>query len=399
MHEKAVVTVIGVLALLSTLAVVTDVRTSYSSNRQAVPQLASYESAASITSMGTITLPPVGDTKRNPVVNAVAKVGPAVVNIDTLFVERRSTLPSIFRDFFGDDPMFSQPMPRKGQGSGVIIDGKRGFILTNEHVVHEVKDGKGQIKISLPNKQTYEGTLVGADEISDLALLKIDGTNLPQAELANDDQLMIGETAIAIGNPFGFHNSVTVGVVSATGRALATQNSTPMENLIQTDAAINPGNSGGPLCNIEGNIIGLNTAIIPYGQGLGFAISVSTIKGVVEELEKYGKVRRPWTGMYYYDLSARGARQLGLQKPEGALVAEVMNGSPANRAGIVPGDVILEADGMPIRSVSDMQRFLIKARIGQTAKLTIWRDKAKRTVTLRFEEPPQESIRRQPRTR
>ena len=328
------------------------------------------------------------DESQNPIVRAVAEVGPAVVNIDTIVIERRSSLPDIFRDFFGDDPFFSEPMPRQGQGSGVIIDGKRGYVLTNEHVIHGVREGGGQIRVSLPSKQTYEGKLVGADIMSDLALVKIDGTNLPEAKLADGSDLVIGSTAIAIGNPFGFRNSVTVGVVSATGRTLPTPNNTRLENLIQTDAAINPGNSGGPLCDIDGSVIGLNTAIIPYGQGIGFAISAGTIRGVMDELMKYGRVRRPWTGMYYYDLSARAAKRLGLAKPEGALVAEVAAGSPAADAGMEPGDVILAIDGTPISTVADVQNFMLKAKVDQTITLSVWRERKKITVKIKLREPP-----------
>jgi serine protease Do len=158
--------------------------------------------------------------------------------------------------------------------------------------------------------------------------------------------------------------------------------------LIQTDAAINPGNSGGPLCDIDGTVIGLNTAIIPYGQGIGFAISAGTIRIVVDELEKYGRVRRPWTGIYYYDLSARAARQLGLETPEGALVAEVAKNSPADEAGIQPWDVILTVDGTQVSSVEDMQTFMLKAKVDETIKLTIWRDKKKMAVSIKLEEPP-----------
>ena len=338
--------------------------------------------------MAITAVPASAANSQNPIVRAIAKVGPSVVNIDTLVMERRSAIPDIFRNFFGDDPIFGQPMPRQGQGSGVVIDGKKGLILTNEHVIHDVRLRSGQIKVSMPNRQTYEGKLLGADPTTDLALVKIEGANLPEAKLSDDDELVIGTSAIAIGNPFGFRNSVTVGVVSATGRTLDSPNGTKLENLIQTDAAINPGNSGGPLCDLDGNVIGLNTAIIPYGQGIGFAISTSTIKGVLDELTKYGRVRRPWTGMYYYDLSARAAKQLGLEKPEGALVAEVAANSPAARAEIEPWDVILAAEGAPIASIDDMQAFMLKAKVDQTVKLTIWRDKGKVTKSLKLEEPP-----------
>lgn len=389
MHEKTLAAAIFVLSLLSAMAITTEFAAAPRQTHRAKWQMSS--DAAAISASAIAAPPAAAANSNNPVIRAVSKVGPAVVNIDTLVMQRRSRfpIPDVFRDFFGDDPFFSQPMPRRGQGSGVIIDGKKGLILTNEHVVHDVRvQGEGQIKVSLPNKETYEAKLIGADASSDLALVKIEGTNLPEAKMATSDDLIIGSTAIAIGNPFGFRNTVTVGVVSATGRTLPTSSGTNLEDLIQTDAAINPGNSGGPLCDVDGNVIGLNTAIIPYGLGIGFAISSGTIKGVVDELGKYGRVRRPWTGMYYYDLSTRAARQLGLEKPEGALVAEVAANSPASKAGIEPGDVILAFNGQSVATVDDIRSYMLRAKVDQTVRLTIWRDNKKQTISLKLEEAP-----------
>ncbi len=384
--EKTLTAAICGLAVLSAVAITTEITAPRDTPNQAW-QMSS--GGAATLSTGASATPPTASNSSNPVVRAISKVGPAVVNIDTLVMERRSAFPSIFGDFFGDDTFFSQPMPRQGQGSGVVIDGKAGLVLTNEHVINDVRLRTGQIKVTLPNRQTYEGKLLGADPTTDLALVKIEGTGLPEAKFSSDDELLIGTTAIAIGNPFGFRNSVTVGVISATGRTLDTPQGAKLENLIQTDAAINPGNSGGPLVNLDGRIIGLNTAIIPYGQGLGFAISTGTIKGVIDELTKYGHVRRGWTGMYYYDLSARAARQLGLEKPEGALVAEIATGSPAAKAGIEPWDVILQADTTPINTIADMQAFMLRAKVDQTVKFTVWRDKGKVTKSVKLEEAPE----------
>jgi len=325
----------------------------------------------------------------SPVIRAVRKVGPAVVNINTRSVERRSIfpLPDLFRDFFSDD-FFTEPVPREGQGSGVVIDGKNGYVVTNEHVVADVRRNGGQISVSLPDKRSFEGKLIGADPASDLAVVQVDAKNLPQAELSRDGELVIGQWAIAIGNPFGFRNTVTVGVVSATSRTLRTPSGSRLEDLIQTDAAINPGNSGGPLCNAQGKVIGLNTAIIPYGQGIGFAISARTVGSVVPELIKYGRVRRGWSGLYFYDISTRLARQLRLPSAEGALVAEIAEGSPGDVAGIQPGDVVIAANGTPIKSVQDMQDVLLKAKPDDTLKLTLWRDGQKITKTLKLVEAP-----------
>ncbi|MGQ9455833.1 MAG: S1C family serine protease [Armatimonadota bacterium] len=309
----------------------------------------------------------------NPVIRAVRKVGPATVNIDTVVLRRASIFgfADPFDDIFGIDP-FTRLVPSRGQGSGLIIDGKNGYVLTNEHVIHDVIGRNGDIKVSLPNKQTYPARVVGADPQYDIAVLKIDGSGLPEAKLGSSEDLVIGETAIAIGNPFGFRNTVTVGVISALDRALDTDNGR-LDGLIQTDAAINPGNSGGPLCDIDGNVIGINTAIISGAEGLGFALAASSIKPVVEELIKYGRVRHGWIGMTFWDISQRIARQLGLDTTDGALVAEVYRDGPADKAGIKPGDVVLEANGNKIASVADMQDVLRKARAGDVMLLRIWR--------------------------
>lgn len=326
--------------------------------------------------------------ENNPVIQAVRKVGPATVNIDTIVLRRTSIFgfADPFDDIFGTDP-FTQLVPSKGQGSGLIIDGKNGYVLTNEHVVHDAIGRNGDIKVSLPNKQTYPARIVGADPQYDIAVLKIDGKNLPEAKLASSNDLVIGETAIAIGNPFGFRNTVTVGVVSAVDRVLDTDKGR-LDGLIQTDAAINPGNSGGPLCDIEGNVIGINTAIISGAEGLGFALAASSIKPVVDELIKYGRVRHGWAGMAFWDISQRIARQLGLSTTDGALVAEVYKGGPADQAGIKPGDVILEANGNKITCVADIQDVLRKARAGDQLSLRIWRRGQTLTVKLTLIDRP-----------
>ncbi|MGC8862941.1 MAG: S1C family serine protease [Armatimonadota bacterium] len=264
--------------------------------------------------------------------------------------------------------------------------------MTNEHVVHDASARNGDIKVSLPNKQTYPATIVGADPQYDIAVLKIDGKNLPEARLASSENLVIGEPAIAIGNPFGFRNTVTVGVISALERTLDT-NSGRLDGLIQTDAAINPGNSGGPLCDIDGNVIGINTAIITGAEGLGFAISASSVKPVVEELIKYGRVRHGWPGMTFWDISARIARQLGLSSTDGALVAEVYNGGPADEAGIKPGDVILEAGDKKVSSVADIQDVLRKARAGDILSLKLFRRGKIINVKIKLSDVP-EAMRR-----
>ena len=326
----------------------------------------------------------------SPVIAAVRRVGPAVVNIDTLVMRRASVFgfADPFADLFGSDP-FTRIVPSKGQGSGFIIDGGRGYVVTNEHVVHDAIARSGQIKVSLPSKQTFEATVVGADPQYDIAVLKIDGKDLPDVKLSSSDDLTIGEAAIAIGNPFGFRNTVTVGVVSAVERTLETGDGGRLEGLIQTDAAINPGNSGGPLCDIDGNVVGINTAIISGAEGIGFAIGASSAKPVVEEIVKYGRVRHGWSGMKFWDISHQLARRLSLKNTDGALVAEVYRNSPADDAGIKPGDVVLKANGEKIECVADMQDVLRRARAGEYLSLTLSRKGDNMGVRIKLAELPQ----------
>lgn len=329
------------------------------------------------------------DKANNPVIRAVRKVGPAVVNIDTLVMRRASIFgfADPFADLFGPDP-FTRLVPAQGQGSGFIIDGKNGYVLTNEHVVREAIARKGKIRVSLPDKQTFEATVVGADPQYDIAVLRIEGENLPSVALSSSDGLVIGEPAIAIGNPFGFRNTVTVGVISALDRSLQNSDGVRLEGLIQTDAAINPGNSGGPLCDIDGNIVGINTAIISGAEGLGFAISSSSIRPVVDELIRYGRVRHGWSGMTFWDISSRLASRLGLDSTDGALVAEVFRGGPADAAGIKPGDVILKAGDRRVSSVADLQSILRRYRAGDTLSLVISRKGDTINVRIRLADEP-----------
>jgi len=294
-----------------------------------------------------------------------------------------------FGDFFGNDA-FTRMVPSRGQGSGLIIHGKNGYVVTNEHVIRDVTTRNGKIKVSLPNKQTYDAEVLGSDPQYDIAVLKIAGGDLPSVPLSERDNLTIGEWVVAIGNPFGFRNTVTLGVLSALDRSLQPdQDGTRLEGLLQTDAAINPGNSGGPLCDIDGNVIGINTAIVSGASGLGFAISAHSVKPVVDEIIKYGKVRHGWAGMNYWDISQRLADRLELKSTDGALVSEVYRDSPADNAGIKPGDVILEANGEKISSVADMMGVLREARTGDTMRLTVSRKGKSMRVQLKLTDVPE----------
>lgn len=317
-------------------------------------------------------LPEVSVESQNAVVKAVRTVGPAVVNIDTISRPR----PTPFSLVFGD------PQPQQGQGSGWIIDGKNGYVVTNQHVVR----GAEAIMVTLPDKQQFEAKLVGQDWQSDIAVLKIDAKDLPSAKLRGNGEPVIGSWAIAIGNPFGFQNTVTVGVVSATARMLKASDGREMENMIQTDAAINPGNSGGPLCDINGNVIGMNTIIIPSGQGLGFAISAETVGKVVPELIKHGRVIRPWLGLGYASIDRRIARALELNSTRGAIIE--VHAQFAADAGLKTYDVIVEADGKPINNAEDMTALVKQLKVGQKLPLIVIRDGVKIRLTLTVGQVP-----------
>lgn len=326
----------------------------------------------------------------SPVVAAVRKVGPAVVNIDTVVMRRTSIFgfSDPFGDLFGNDP-FTRLVPSQGQGSGFIIDSDKGYVLTNEHVVDDALGREGKIKVSLPNRETYEAKVVGSDEQYDVAVLKIEGKNLPSVKLSSSEDLTIGEPAIAIGNPFGFRNTVTVGVISATDRTLDTERGFRLEGLIQTDAAINPGNSGGPLCDIDGRVVGINTAIINGAEGLGFAMSASSVRSAVDEIVKYGHVKHAWSGMSVWDVSSRMARRMGLDSTDGAVVAEVYQGGPAAEANIRPGDIILEANGQKVGGMADVNAILRKARPGDSLTMVIMRRGTKVNIKIKLTDVPQ----------
>jgi serine protease Do len=324
------------------------------------------------------------------VVQAVQKIGPAVVFIDTLISrspDQSSGLPEVFRRFFGA-PEPQERVPARGRGSGFIIGGREGYIVTNNHVVRSARS----IRVTLPDKRAFDARPVGTDPFADVALIRIASHDLPTLSFADSDKLQIGMTAIAIGNPFGFENTVTTGVVSAVNRELPAPNNVPLENLIQTDAAINPGNSGGPLCDLNGRVIGMNTAIIPYGQGIGFAVAANTIKRSIRDIIEHGHAVRPFIGISYLELTRPLAEQLGISDANGAVIREVISNSPAERAGLRAGDVITEINGVAVKERNDIRRAIRDSRPGQTITLTVRREKEtlKIPVTLGEMPPPPE---------
>ncbi len=323
---------------------------------------------------GYILLPSVADV--------VEKVSKGVVNISTTRVERQ---PNPFYWFFGPGPFrreeeeffrrfFGEPersIPSRSLGSGFIVS-PDGYIVTNSHVVRGAQD----IKVTMWDGKVFDAKIIGIDEATDIAMLKIDAKGLPFLEFGDSEKLRVGDWVIAIGNPFGLGHTVTLGIVSAKGRALGI---TRYEDFIQTDAAINPGNSGGPLIDLEGKVVGINTAILnPSGAavnaGIGFAIPASLASKIVDSLAKRGKVERAWLGVYIQEVSPEIARAMGLKEPMGALVTEVMKNSPAEKAGIKRGDIIIEFDGKPVKSSRELPIMVSLSPIGKKVYLKVIRE-------------------------
>jgi len=321
-------------------------------------------------------------SRNNAIVQAARKVGSSVVSVSTVQVE-------IVRDpWFDLFYPFRRGMERKhyGLGSGFIID-KRGYILTNQHVIEDADT----IKISLANGEEFEARVVGADYESDLAMLKVDAkTDLPAAELGDSSDLLVGEWAIAIGNPFGFllkdsQPTVTVGVVSATDRSLR-ENGRVFDNLIQTDASINPGNSGGPLVNCYGQVIGVNTAIFSTSggsQGVGFAIPINNAKQKINELIQYGMVMEPWVGVEYQELNKDIAAHLGSPVSEGLLISDIAEGGPAEKAGLMRGDIVVKIGDQSVRTLDEATAAGKLLKSGQEAIFRVVRNGEFQDITVK----------------
>jgi serine protease Do len=348
----------------------------------------------------TLGLP---ETLQQSFVGVAEHVRPAVVHLGTIQRAKMRRGPSLppgtddpfFKDFFNQFFGSEGPAPpgaeyrQPGLGSGVIID-KRGLVLTNFHVVK----GADEIIVRLSDKREYRGQILGTDSKTDLAVVRFqpDQHALTVAALGNSDTLRVGEWAIAIGNPFGLDQTVTVGVISATGRSdvgIATY-----ENFIQTDASINPGNSGGPLVNLKGEVVGINTAIVAAGQGIGFAIPINMVKRVVDQLVDKGKVVRGWIGVSLQPLSPELVQSLGLEDTQGALVGSTIAGSPAAQAGLQQGDVILKYNNIAVEDYRHVQRLVAETGVGRTVTLEVLRKKQKVQVRLTIAEVPDAAPRR-----
>jgi serine protease Do len=309
----------------------------------------------------------------------VKETKPSVVNISTTTTIRGVEMPGpfghMFKDFFGNEEFLdrffhdepTREFKQKSLGSGVIID-KEGYILTNNHVVEKASS----IKVRLSDGKEYDAKVIGKDAKTDIALIKVNVKNsLPVAVLGDSDKLEVGDWVMAIGNPYGLDHTVTAGIVSAKGRVIGQG---PYDDFIQTDAAINPGNSGGPLFNLQGEVIGINTAIISGGQGIGFAIPINMAKNLLPQLKTKGKIVRGWLGVVIQKVTPELAKTFGLRESEGALVADVMEGSPAAQADIRRGDVIVSFDGKPIKAMEQLPRFVAATEVGRKISVGLVRE-------------------------
>lgn len=296
------------------------------------------------------------------VADIAEKVSPAVVFINTV-KEVRVRKPFVWGF---EEGYLEQLFPQKGSGSGAIID-KQGYIVTNEHVIH----GADKITVTLLDKRKFDAVLVGSDIKTDLAVIKITAENLPVLELGDSDKLRVGQWVVAIGNPFGLEHTVTCGVISALNRTLAIPGERNYDNLIQTDASINPGNSGGPLVSLKGKIIGINTAIIPYGQGIGFAIPSILCKNIVDQLIKNKQVSRVWLGIYIQELSPELMQNFNVKK--GVLIGSVIAGSPAEKAGIQRGDIIVSYGGIDINDRNVLIDLIAKSKASEQKPVKVIR--------------------------
>ncbi|MDD2735119.1 MAG: DegQ family serine endoprotease [Desulfuromonadaceae bacterium] len=332
------------------------------------------------------------------------KVQPAVVNISTTSTvtvpgnpfrhflgpgqgnqgDQNDPFGDFFKNFFDQNP--DRKMKQQSLGSGFIIN-KDGFIITNNHVV----DKADEIKVKLSDGREFKAKVIGRDPKTDLALIKISSVfkDLPVLELGDSDKMRVGDWVLAVGNPFGLEHTVTQGIISATGRVIG---SGPYDNFLQTDAPINPGNSGGPLVNLKGEVIGINSAIVPGGQGIGFAIPSALAKTIMAQLKEKGKVVRGWIGVTIQTVTPDLAKSFGMKEAKGALVGDVVTDGPAEKGGIKTGDIIIAFDGKYVKTSNDLPRLVAETPVGKSVELTIIRESKEVRISVKIEEMTEDKI-------
>ncbi len=320
---------------------------------------------------------------QDAIVQVVKQVAPAVVSINVRFPPPESEIPPVFRPFFNRPEEIPPP---EGSGSGMILNARQGLVITNWHVVEDAQ----RIFVTLQDGRQFYGRVIGRDPSGDIALVKIPPGNYPEVTLGRNQDVQIGEWAIAIGNPLGeFANTVTVGVVSAVGRSFRASRNQQLDDLIQTDAAINPGNSGGPLVDIYGRVIGMNTAIIPTAQGIGFAVSADSIRRSVHDLLTQGRVVRPYVGVEYAPINLQLKEERKLQVNQGVYLFRVHPNTPAEQAGLREGDVITHVDGKPLNRRMDLRAYVRQHRPGDVLTFTVVRNSQTLKVKVRLGKMPE----------
>ena len=324
-------------------------------------------------------------------------IKPTVININTISRTGGGRTPfeeyfgeEFFRRFFGDLP---ERIPQRSLGSGVIID-PTGIALTNAHVIEKASE----IEVITLDGSKHKAKVVGVDKKTDLAVLKLDDgkASFKYARLGDSDRIQVGDWVLAVGSPFGLQATVTAGIISAKARQLDLG---PFDDFLQTDAAINPGNSGGPLVNMQGEVVGINTAIVAGHSGIGFAIPSNMARKIYTELRDKGRVTRGWLGVQIQPLTPELARSFGSKDSKGVLINEVMAESPAAKAGLKPGDILLDFDGKKVEAPADLQRTVGLAQPGQDAKMKVWRDQSEKTIDIKIGEAPDEKEAQQRPTR